>query len=447
MKNKTRTSTINNRFAHLLIILALGASANGVAASETWTRFRGLDGTGIAAGAHPPAEWSDTRNLTWKLELPGPGASSPIRFGNNIFVTCYSGFGVNGSSEGDIGKLSRHLVCIDADTGKIRWNTAIKADPAEIQYARLTEHGYASHTPVTDGERVFAFFGKSGVFAFDLNGKQLWQADVGKEAGRQGWGSAASLILYKNSVIVNAADESQSIRALDKATGKELWKAEGSGFENVYNTPTLVTLPDGHQELVVAVQNEVWGLNPDNGKLRWFAVVPIASNMAASVVTADGIVYAFGGNRSPGTVAIRAGGKGDVTKTHILWNSTRGPDFGTPVIHEGHLYYANSRGVAVCLNAKTGEQVYEERLQVAQGQARVYASPVLADGKLFITTRTAGAILLAAKPAFQQLAQNVVTGDRTDFSATPMITGNQLFLRSNQALYCFTAAAGSSRAD
>jgi len=247
-------------------------------------------------------------------------------------------------------------------------------------------------------------------------------------------------------VIVNAAEESRSIRALDKATGKELWKAEGSGFENVYNTPTLVTLADGRQELVVAVQNEVWGLNPDTGRLRWFAGVRIASNMAASVVTADGIVYAFGGNRSPGTVAIRAGGKGDVTKTHVIWTSTRGPDFGTPVIDGGYLYYATSRGVAVCLNAKTGEQVYEERLQVPQGSARVYASPVLADGKLFIPTRTTGTVVLAAKPVFAQLALNLVASDRTDFSATPMIMGNQVILRSNWGLYCF-AASGSNRSD
>ncbi len=432
---------MKNKLPPLLLTIGLTAGLNGFAANETWTSFRGSDATGIAAGAHPPTEWSDAKNLTWKTELPGPGASSPIRFGNNIFVTCYSG------SDTEITKLTRHLVCVDATAGKIRWNAAIKADPAEQAYTRLSEHGYASHTPVTDGERVFVFFSKSGVLAFDMNGKQLWQANVGKDSGRQGWGSAASLVLYKNSVIVNAAEESQSIRALDKATGKELWKADGSGLTTVFNTPTLATLPDGHQELIIALQNEVWGINPDTGKLRWFAEVPIASNMAASTVVADGVVYAFGGNRSPGTVAIRLGGKGDVTKTHVLWNSSRGPDFGTPVIHGGHLYYANSRGVAVCLNAKTGEQVYEERLRLSDGSARAYASPVLADGKLFITTRTGGTIILAAKPAFEQLGQNVVAGDRTDFSGTPMITGNQLFLRSNRALYCFTASAGGNRPD
>ncbi len=423
-----------------LIALGLFAGSAACPAAAEWTRFRGPAGDGIATGAQPPLKWSGSQNLAWKTELPGPGASSPIRAGNRIFVTCYSGYGTGGREGGELSKLARHLVCVDATSGKILWNSSVPGDSSESAYTRLNEHGYASQTPVTDGEKVFVFFGKSGVLAFDLTGKQLWQVNVGKESGRQGWGSATSLMLYKNSVIVNAADESQSIRALDKVTGKELWKAEGSGMTTCYNTPTLVNMPGDGQELVVAVQNEVWGLNPDNGKLRWYAEVPLSGNLAASIVAGDGVVYAFGGNRGPGTVAVRVGGKGDVTKTHVVWTTSRGPDFGTPVLHEGHLYYANSRGVAVCINAKTGEQVYEERLQLSQGQGRIYASPILADGKLFITTRTAGTVVLAAKPAFEQLAENPVADDRTDFSATPMLTGNQLFLRSNRALYCFAAA-------
>jgi outer membrane protein assembly factor BamB len=425
------------------VIFGRGVAAEP--AADYWTRFRGSDGMGIAVGAHPPTQWSESENLAWKTELPGPGASSPIRFGGNIFVTCYTGFATDGSSEGDIGKLVRHLICLDAITGKIRWDATVQGDAAEERYTRLSEHGYASHTPVTDGQQVYAFFGKSGVVAFDLSGKQRWHAEVGKESGRQVWGSAASLILYKNSVIVTAADESRSIRALDKATGKEIWKAAGELLENVYNTPALVTLPDGQQELVVSVKNEVWALNPDTGKLIWYATAPFESSMAASIVAADGIVYAAGDTRNPKLLAIRAGGKGDVTKTHVLWTSTRGPNYGTPVLHDGHLYYATERGVAICLDVKTGEPVYEERLRVSRGPAKVYASPILADGKLFITTRTAGSVILPANPAFEQLAENIIGDDDTDFSATPIICGNQILLRSNRALYCFTAAVGGGQ--
>lgn len=414
------------------------------AAAESWTRFRGSDGTGVAVGAQPPVEWSGTRNLRWKTELPGPGASSPIRVGDRIFVTCFSGYGENGKADGEIAKLARHLICVDAVSGKIRWLETVPAAPSETHYTRLAEHGYASHTPAADGERVYVFFGKSGVLAFDLNGRRLWQTDVGQESGRQGFGSAASLVLHKNAVIVVASEESRSIRALDKATGRELWRAEGAGFSNVYNTPLQLTLPDGRQDLVVAVQNKVWGLDPDTGRERWFATAPISGNLAASVLAADGVLYAFSGNQRPGTVAIRAGGMGDVTQTHTLWTSPRGPDFGTPVIHEGHLYFATSRGMAVCLDAKSGAEIFNERLGGGRGGVRSYASPVLADGKWYLPTRGAGTFVFAAKPVFAQLARNVVEGDPSDFSATPMLASREVFLRSNFALYCFAVGPGGA---
>jgi outer membrane protein assembly factor BamB len=290
---------------------------------------------------------------------------------------------------------------------------------------------------------VYVFFGKSGVIAFDLDGRQLWQTDVGQESGRQGFGSAASLVLHKATVIVNAAEESRSLRALDKATGRERWRADGTGFANVYNTPLQHTLPDGQQELVVALQNTVRALDPDTGKERWFATVPITGNLAASIIAADGVLYAFSGNQRPGTAAIRTGGTGDVTNTHVLWTSRLGPDFGTPVLHGGYMYFATSRGVAVCLDAKTGAEVYQERLEGGRGGGRTYASPILADGKLFLATRGAGTLVIAAKPTYQLLARNVVAGDPSDFSATPMVAGREIILRSNYALYCFAEADGA----
>ncbi len=436
------------RFPYLALAIGLTLPvSDGLAAHDSWTRFRGSDGTGIAAEARPPTEWSETKNLRWKTDLPGPGASSPIRFGDRIYVTCFGGYGENGKPEGDFATLARHLVCLDAASGKIRWSSGIPAAPAEARYTRLAEHGYASHTPATDGERVYVFFGKSGVLAFDLDGRRLWQADVGQESGRQGFGSAASLVLHQNLVIVNAAEESRSVRALEKATGRERWRAEGTGFANVYNTPLQHTLPDGRHELVVAVQNRVRGLDPDTGKERWFATAPISGNLAASVVAANGVFYAFSGNQRPGTVAIRAGGVGDVTNTHVLWTSRLGPDFGTPVLHGGHMYFATSRGMAVCLDATTGAEIYQERLGGGRGAARSYASPVLADEKLFLATRGTGTLVLAAKPAYQLLARNVVADDASDFSATPMIVGHEIILRSNRAIYCFAAGAGGNRAN
>jgi len=360
-----------------------------------------------------------------------------------VWVTCFTGYGEDGKAEGDLARLERHLVCLDAATGRERWRATVPA-AGESAYTRLTEHGYASQTPATDGERVYVFFGKSGVLAFDPDGRRLWQQDVGRGSGRQGFGSAASLVLCGDLVIVNAAVESRSLRALDRSTGRERWRAEGGGFSNLYQAPLVLTLPDGRRELVLALQNKVAGFEPETGKEIWSVAVSLAGNLAASPVAADGVVYAFGGNQRPATVAIRTGGRGDVTGTHVKWTVPRGPDFGSPVLHAGHLYYATARGTAVCLDAETGAEVYQERLRGGPGGVRTYASPVLADGKLFYATRRAGTLVVAATPVFRLLARNVVADDAGDFSATPMVTGREIFLRSDRALYCFAAATGGA---
>ena len=182
---------------HLWIPSALFIIA-GLASAADWPRFRGPNGTGIARDAKPPTTWSDTKNLKWKTALPGAGASSPIVWGERVFVTCYSG---------DVPKLQRHLVCVNRRDGRILWSKTVAATQSEDEMGgRIGEHGYASHTPVTDGERVYVFFGKSGVFAFDFNGTQLWQAGVGTASNEKHWGSASSLILYKNLVIVTASE-------------------------------------------------------------------------------------------------------------------------------------------------------------------------------------------------------------------------------------------------
>ncbi len=194
----------------LIVVLLLCGT---VAVAEDWSRFRGPDGAGISADAAIPVTWNESENLKWKTPLPGAGSSSPIVVGDRIFVTSFSGEGQS---------LERQLVCIDRKDGAIQWTQSVVAEQPEDAYqGYLKEHGYASSTPVSDGNSVFAFFGKSGVIAFDLDGTQLWKVSVGKESSNRRWGSAASLTLYKDTVIVNASEESQSVRALDKATGKE----------------------------------------------------------------------------------------------------------------------------------------------------------------------------------------------------------------------------------
>ena len=422
--------------AALLIVSHAGAETE-------WTRFRGPNGSGIATDAQPPSAWSDTQNVQWKAALPGGGTSSPIIVGDRVFVTCYSGYG-NGQRGGDIHKLERELVCLNRTDGKILWASAVPAAQPEDYYdGFITEHGYASHTPASDGERVYVFFGKSGAAAFDLTGRKLWQTSLGTDGNQKHWGSASSPILYKNVVIINASEEGHAIVALDKKTGKEAWRATGDALEYSFGTPVLAENA-GRTDLVFSVPGELWGLNPDTGKLRWFAETGLPGNIAPSVIAGDGMVFAFGGFPQLGALAVRLGGKGDVTKTHIAWTSRNSSYIPTPVLHEGRLYVVSDAGFATCLDAKTGELVYKERLPGASAVGRgkpFYASPVLAGGTIFAVSRRAGAYLIAAQPEFKLLGQNRLADD-SDFNATPALAGRQLFLRSNQNLYCIALPAG-----
>lgn len=432
----------------------------GSAVAGDWVRFRGPNGSGVSPDDKAtPVTWSDTENLKWKAELPGPGSSCPIVLGNRVFVTCWSGYGVDRRDPGDQKNLKRNLLCIDRETGKTVWSKEIDAVLPEDRYGGMfAEHGYASHTPVTDGERLYVFFGKTGVLAFDLEGNKLWQTSVGTGSDPRGWGSASSPILYKNLVIVTASAESESLIALDKATGKEVWNQDASGFAGTWGTPVLVDVAEGKQELVLAVPYEVWGFNPETGKLLWYCEVPGSDSMCASAIVQDDIVYVLGDRG--GAVAIRAGGKDDVTKTHILWSVSANARISTPVLDKGRIYWFSSR-VANCIDAKTGERIYQSRLsggtsadagnntadsgRPSGGFSRGfgggmggqdYASPVAADGKLYFMSRSGTAYVIALGPTFELLAQNRFASDSGDFSATPAISDGQLFIRSSKYLYC-----------
>ena len=308
----------------------------GAVSAADWSRFRGPNGTGVAEDSQPtPEKWSPSENLKWAVELPGAGVSSPIVVGDRVFVTCYSGYGIDRQDPGKIEDLKRHMVCVSADSGQILWVKTVAAVLPEDPYsgAGIPAHGYASHTPVSDGKNVYAFFGKSGVLGFDMDGNQLWQTSVGTGSDPREWGSSSSPILYNNLVIVTAAAESQSMVALDAATGKEVWKQEAASLDNMWGTPALVDVGDGRTDIVMVIPQEIWGLNPENGKLRWYAEASAADQAQASVVVHDGVVYAVTG-RGGGSVAVKAGGKGDVTQSHTAWTGADSAGFGSPVLHD-----------------------------------------------------------------------------------------------------------------
>ena len=412
-------------FLPLFLVLVCGVRVPPGAAAD-WPRFRGPDGSATSADADVPAEWGDKKNLKWARELPGQGFSSPIVVGDCVFVTCFSG------GDGDLTKLKRYLVGVDRHTGKTRWSKMIPAVLPEFRSGgRFAHHGYASHTPVSDGERVYVLFGTTGLLAFDLKGNKLWQQSVGTETKAR-FGSASSPILYKDLVIVTAGAESASIRAFNKKTGKEVWKAPAASLAECYGTPLIVKNKEGEDELVISVPYEVWGLNPATGRLKWYAETAVDGNACTSLVAANGIVYAVGG-RSGGRTAVKVGGKGDVTKTNVLWSKRGGSYVPSPVLHKGYLYWVDQRGVATCVDARTGAEVARERLRGA-----FYASLVLVKDRLYAVSRFDGTYVLEANPKLTEVAHNRLADD-SDFSGSPAVSGGQLFLRSDKGLYGIAA--------
>ncbi len=400
------------------------------AADADWPQFRGHGALGRSDAKGLPLTWSDEKGIVWKTALPGPGASSPITIGNRIFITCFTGYATSSREPGDMEKLKRHLICLNLADGKILWETATPADLPEQDRIRES-HGYASSTPAADAERVYTFYGKSGVFAFDHSGKQLWRAKVGDKLN--GWGSATSPVLYKDALLVNASIESDSLVALDKKTGKELWRANGT--TESWHAPAIVTAANGKDEIVIAKNGRVMGIDAATGENLWSVKTGIPWYMCPTPVTENGIAYVIGGRTPNGALAIRAGGRGDVTTSHVVWKIGKGSNVPSPVLYEGHLYFAHENlAVIYCVNAKTGEVVYEERLEPSPGQ--IYASPVLGDGKIYFTARGGRTVVIAAKPKFERLADNTLENNRGVFNSTPALAGKRLLLRSNRALYC-----------
>jgi outer membrane protein assembly factor BamB len=385
--------------------------------------------------------------------------------GQRVFVTCWTGYGADRDNVGDEKDLLRHLICVDRRTGRVLWDQPVEPVLPEDPYSgQFTQHGYASHTPACDGQRVYVFFGKTGVLAFDLEGKKLWQTSVGTGSGPRGWGTASSPIIYKNLVLVTATAESKAIVALDKLTGKEVWRRQEGAFSGTWGTPVLVECAAGRTDLVLAVPYKILGIDPDKGGVRWQCEGLSSDSFCSSVIAHDGVVYAMEtGPRGGGAMAVRAGGEGDVTKTRVLWRGKDRSRIATPVFDKGHLYWIGNR-MAGCTDATTGKLVYQKGLggAVAATEAKPgggrgkggepggrggrggqdYSSPVLAKGNIYYLTRSGEAFVYAVGPDFKLVAQNRLGSDGGDFSGTPAVSDGELFIRSSKYLYCVAGPSG-----
>jgi len=408
-------------FTSLLLLAAISLASD-------WPQFRGPTGQGVSDEKGLPTEWSAQKNIAWKIKLPGAGASSPIILGKRVFLTAYSGYALDTKEPGKMEDLKRHLLCIDRANGNVLWSKAFDPVLPEHKYAgEGAYHGYAANTPITDGERLYVFFGKSGVYCFDLDGKQLWHTSVGK--GTNGWGSGASPMLYKNLLIINASVESNSLIALNKMDGKQVWSAPKIG--SAWGTPVLVMTPEKQPELALSMSGRVAGFDPDTGVELWNAEGH-GGYVCPSIVAHDGIVYAVGGGGT--SLAIKSGGRGDVTATHVRWRRNKGSNASSPIYHAGNLYWASeSGGVIHCQDAATGK-TSERRLMPDAG--RIWASPVLADGKLYFVSQFKGVYVIAADPKLDLLSHNAFEDDAARSNASISISDGQLFLRNDAHLYC-----------
>jgi outer membrane protein assembly factor BamB len=423
----------------LFFLLTAGAV---YAANDDWSRWRGPDNDGVARG-DAPLRWSENKNIVWKASIPGRGHSSPVLWGNRIFLTTAvpaaaapkpsdEGGGRRGSG-GGAGAGQEHkfvVLCLDAKTGKVIWErVATVVTPHEGYHGRYGS--FASNSPVTDGKHLFAFFGSRGLYSYDLDGKLLWKKDFPQMRMRLQFGEGAAPVLDGDTLYLKFDQEEGSYMvALNKNNGKELWRVSRDEVSSW--SPPLVVTHNGRKQVVVSASSKVRSYDPATGKLIWESA-GLGSNVIPAPVTTNGIVHVMSGHRDPNLLAIRLGRTGDLTGTDaIAWTNDRGNSYtASPVLHENKLYFISDNGMLSCFNALTGEAYY--RQQRLPKPYNFKASPVAAEGKLYLSTEEGDVVVVKMGEKYEVLATNSFP-DET-FIATPAIVEGTIYLRGRNTLY------------
>jgi outer membrane protein assembly factor BamB len=318
---------------------------------------------------------------------------------------------------------------VHRDDGRLLWTATLPASGREYALTHaIGLHGYASHTPAVDDAGVYVFYGASGAAAYSHDGKLRWQRDCGH--GNHDWGSASSVVLAERLVVLTAGIESGNIVALDKASGREVWRRP-MGESSRWTTPAVAKVK-GVEELVFAFEGAATGIDAKTGKTLW--TCGCYAWGTPKPLVHDGVVYLTGEARM---AAIRLGGRGDVTRTHKLWEVDGGSRCASAVYHDGYLYLVRSeQDIVCCVNANTGRTEYRERLAPASGI--IYASPLLAEGRVYYVSRGGGVYVVAAAPRFRLLAHNTIQGDASLFNGSPIVSRGRIVLRSDRFLYCIS---------
>ncbi len=417
--------------ARLVFVAVLVALADVPLGAENWPQWRGPSLNGTSAETNLPVRWSTTENITWKLALPERSGSTPIVWGDHVFL-----------SVGEGSDLS--FWALDRARGTVRWKR-----PLGNGNRRMMKQQMSSPSPVTDGRSVWVMTGTGLLKAFDFAGQELWSRNIQQDYGRFGllWGYASSPLLFEDSLYVQVlhgmmTDDPSYILRIDKATGKTLWRVNRltrarSESPDAYTTPALLRYGTT-TEIVITGGDVVTGHDPASGKELWRADGLNPQNDGSYRLVASPVVHGemiVAPSRERPMLMLKAGGRGDVTKSHVLWTFGNGPDVPTPVTDGTYVYSINDRGIMYCLDAKTGKTTYgPQRLR----SASYSGSAVLADGKLYITDEDGVTSVVQAGPKFALLAEN----DLSDYTlSSPAISDGQIFVRTAAYLY----AIGSRR--
>jgi outer membrane protein assembly factor BamB len=431
----------------LLYLASCSLGLTFAALAEPWPGWRGPDGNGISREMDLPSHWSTNQNVRWRTALPERGNSTPVVWGNRVFITQ------------PIEKENlRRVMCFDTRDGKLLWETSATGSSNETSYR---ENPPCTSSPVVDGKRVIAWFGSAGVYCYDFEGRELWHRNLGQQSHQ--WGYASSLALYRNLCLLNFGPGRRSfIVALEKNNGKTAWKfdvppvPDDTDYKQLGGDPKWAERPDAQKlsdiagswatpllvhgserdELVVALPLELLAFAPLTGEKLWSCRGP---NIGAysSPFFGDGIIGLTGNGFRNTAMAVRPGGHGDVTATHRLWFSSL-PDskayIGSGLIFENHMYLINGHGLAACLELKTGRTLWEERLTGSGARNSCYSSPVLAKGLLYIANQNAEIFVVRAKPRFECLATNSIGGEL--MNASMAASDGAIFIRTEKALWC-----------
>ena len=429
----------------ILLITPLAFPGDG-----DWPRWRGPDNDGMARG-DAPLHWSDTEHIKWKTEIPGRGHSSPVIWGDRVFITTAVPTGASpakapsdqgsggrgGNGFGDPGPQPEHklmLMALDRKTGKVLWQQVAKvASPHEGYHP--TYGSFASNSPVTDGKHVVAFFGSRGVYCYDLDGKKIWEKDFGIQLKmRLSFGEGSWPMIEGSKLLLLFDHEGDSfLAALDVATGKELWRTPrgADGVQN-WSGPVVIT-HEGKKQVIVTAPKKVHSYDLETGKPIW-EVAGLGLNTIPAPVAADGLVIVMSGYRNPNLLAVKLGREGDLTGTDaIVWQNQKGNSYTpSPVLHDGKLYMVTDTGMLSCLDVKTGKPFYQQ--QRLPKPYNFKSSPVGVNGKLYLATEEGDVVVVKMGETYEVLATNTLEGQT--FIGTPAVADGEIYLRGQNTLFC-----------